>query len=307
MTKKKHSNSSGIFAGFMIPLLTIFLFSFSDKNNETIILAQKLVNDTNPDLAFRQSREIKNPLTEDSAGMNDLVYPLHSSRATINKEASYPGGSRAWLYFLGSELRYPEKLQRLKIEGKVIVHFTIDEKGRVGNIEALSGEPILQKEAKRVIRNSGKWLPAQQNGQPIVSEKEQAITFRIESPREETKVGKNIVTDSDSSATAFTFIDLEASYPGGPHGWMRYLNSTFRYPLEAQNNNIEGTVVVQFIVDTDGRVSNVEAISGPMAGGLREESVRVIKHSGKWLPAIKDGIEVKSVKRLPISYRLELR
>ena len=62
--------------------------------------------------------------------------------------------------------------------------------------------------------------------------------------------------------------------------------------------------MVKFIVDKEGNVSDVEAISGPDTGGLREEAVRVIKKSGKWTPAVQNGRFVKSYKRQPVSFKL---
>ncbi len=103
----------------------------------------------------------------------------------------------------------------------------------------------------------------------------------------------------------FTKVEIESSYPGGSSAWMRYLNKTFRYPQEAQENEIQGTVVVQFIVDKDGNVSDVEAVSGPTNGGLRDEAIRVIKKSGKWEPAVQNGRKVKSYKKQPITFKLE--
>lgn len=103
----------------------------------------------------------------------------------------------------------------------------------------------------------------------------------------------------------FTKVEIESEYPGGQSAWRRYLNKTFRYPQEAVDAEIQGTVVVQFIVDKEGNVSEVQAISGPTDGGLREEAIRVIKRSGKWTPAIQNGRQVKSYKKQPITFRLE--
>ncbi len=107
-------------------------------------------------------------------------------------------------------------------------------------------------------------------------------------------------TDYDKT---FTKVEIESEYPGGPGQWQRYLQKNLRYPEEAQNNEIQGDVVVQFIVDKEGNVSDVEAISGP--NELRDEAVRVIKKSGKWTPAIQNGRQVKSYKKQPIVFRLE--
>ncbi|HEV9037170.1 MAG TPA: TonB family protein [Puia sp.] len=102
----------------------------------------------------------------------------------------------------------------------------------------------------------------------------------------------------------FTKVEIESDYPGGVAAWIRYLNRNFRYPDDALNNEIHGTVVVQFVVDKDGLVSDVQVVSGPATGGLREEAMRVIRHSGKWNPAIQNGRKVKSYKQQPIIFEL---
>jgi protein TonB len=63
------------------------------------------------------------------------------------------------------------------------------------------------------------------------------------------------------------------------------------------------TVVVQFIVDKEGNVSDVEALSGPAP--LQKEAIRVIRLSGKWEPAIQNGRPVRSYKKQPITVHWE--
>jgi len=103
--------------------------------------------------------------------------------------------------------------------------------------------------------------------------------------------------------TIFITVQIQSEYPGGPPAWQRYLNKNFRYPQEAMDNGIQGKVMVQFIVDREGNVSNVEAVSGP--NELKEEAVRVIKKSGKWNPAIQNGRQVKSYKNQLVVFQLE--
>jgi periplasmic protein TonB len=107
----------------------------------------------------------------------------------------------------------------------------------------------------------------------------------------------------EESDRRFIPIEIESEYPGGTLQWGRYLSKTLRYPEDAVANGIQGIVVVQFIVDKSGMVSNVEAISGPAE--LYAEAVRVISRSGKWTPAIQNGQGVKSYKRQPIVFRLD--
>jgi protein TonB len=121
--------------------------------------------------------------------------------------------------------------------------------------------------------------------------------------------GKGVVEapkkDDEDYDKTFTKVEIESEFPGGGAAWLRYLNKNLRYPDDAVNNEIQGTVVVQFIVDKEGNVSDVQAISGPDNGGLREEAVRVIKKSGKWTPAVQNGRQVKSYKKQPIVFKLE--
>jgi protein TonB len=119
--------------------------------------------------------------------------------------------------------------------------------------------------------------------------------------------GKGVVEaprkDDEDWDKTFTKVEIESEYPGGAAAWQRYLNRNLRYPQEAIDNEVQGAVVVQFIVDKEGNVSDVEAISGPQE--LRPEAVRVIKKSGKWTPAVQNGRQVKSYKKQPIVFRLE--
>src|SRR5882724_9523328 len=120
--------------------------------------------------------------------------------------------------------------------------------------------------------------------------------------------GKGVVEapkETEDYDKTFTKVEIESEYPGGSAAWLRYLNKNFRYPDEAVNNEVQGTVIVQFIVDKEGNVSDVQAIGGPSEGGLRDEAIRVIKKSGKWTPAVQNGRQVKSYKKQPIVFKLE--
>jgi protein TonB len=85
---------------------------------------------------------------------------------------------------------------------------------------------------------------------------------------------------------------------------MRFLNHTLRYPDDAINNEIMGTVVVSFTVNTDSTISDIQVSSGPKKGGLRDEAVRVISASKKWVPATDNGTPVKSTIQRPIKFVL---
>jgi len=120
------------------------------------------------------------------------------------------------------------------------------------------------------------------------------------------ETGKGVVEapKKEEDDAPFMRVEVDASFPGGPAAWLRFMNKNLRYPDDAMSNGIAGTVMVQFIVDKEGNVSDVQAISGPEQGGLREEAIRVIKKSGKWTPALQNGRYVKAYRRQPVTFQV---
>jgi periplasmic protein TonB len=103
----------------------------------------------------------------------------------------------------------------------------------------------------------------------------------------------------------FMPIEKEADYPGGVQAWVRFLKQNLRAPEAALDAVGQTRVEVQFVVDKDGNVSDVKAISGPEDNGMREEAVRVIKKSGKWVPALQNGRNVRTVKVQPVIFLIQ--
>jgi periplasmic protein TonB len=130
--------------------------------------------------------------------------------------------------------------------------------------------------------------------------KDEGIVAPVDNGKGVVEAPKKDETDYDKT---FTKVEIESDYPGGQGAWIRYLSKNLAYPQDAQDNEIQGTVIVQFIVDKEGNVSDVEAISGP--NELKTEAMRVIKKSGKWTPAVQNGRQVKSYKKQPITFKLE--
>ncbi|MCC6760142.1 MAG: TonB family protein [Chitinophagaceae bacterium] len=102
----------------------------------------------------------------------------------------------------------------------------------------------------------------------------------------------------------FTKVENPAEFPGGPDAWRRYLERNLQYPDDAQENGTQGVVKVQFIVDKEGNISEVQALNDP-GDGLAEEAVRIIKRGPKWTPAEQNGRKVIYRHIQAITFRLE--
>lgn len=101
----------------------------------------------------------------------------------------------------------------------------------------------------------------------------------------------------------FEKVEVEAAFPGGDAGWRRFLERNLNANAPIDNGAPEGTytVVVQFIVDKGGNISDVKALSGH-GYGMEEEAVRVIKRGPKWTPAIQNGRNVNAYRKQPITF-----
>jgi periplasmic protein TonB len=94
-------------------------------------------------------------------------------------------------------------------------------------------------------------------------------------------------------------------YPGGQNDLQNYVSSKIEYPEDAINNNIEGTVHVQFAIDEQGNVSNARTIGNKIGYGLEEEAIKLVSNMPKWTPGMVKGKKVKAWYTLPVAYKLE--
>ncbi|MDE6290150.1 MAG: energy transducer TonB [Muribaculaceae bacterium] len=95
-----------------------------------------------------------------------------------------------------------------------------------------------------------------------------------------------------------------AEFPGGMPALMRWLSSNIHYPESAQKNDIQGRVIVKFIVEKDGSITNAQVIRS-VDSDLDREALRVVSKMPKWIPGKNGGMPVRSYFTLPVSFRLQ--
>jgi protein TonB len=104
----------------------------------------------------------------------------------------------------------------------------------------------------------------------------------------------------------FDKVEIEASFPGGDSKWRQYLERNANGQVATENGAPAGTytTVIQFVVDKDGSITNVKALTNH-GYGMENESIRIIKAGPKWNPAVQDGRLVKAYRNQPITFRVE--
>ena len=100
-----------------------------------------------------------------------------------------------------------------------------------------------------------------------------------------------------------TVVEEMPEFPRGQEALMRYLGSKIEYPVDAVENGIEGTVFITFVVEPDGRITNVMPLRG-LGAGLTEEAIRVAKGMPNWKPGMQRGKAVRVQYNLPIRFKL---
>jgi periplasmic protein TonB len=103
----------------------------------------------------------------------------------------------------------------------------------------------------------------------------------------------------------FSYVEEMPEFPGGDGALMKYMLSNVVYPQMEKEAGIQGTVTVQFVVETDGSVSNVTVLRGVSGGeGCDKEAVRVAKTIPKWKPGKSNGKPARVYYRCPVKFVL---
>ena len=102
----------------------------------------------------------------------------------------------------------------------------------------------------------------------------------------------------------FVAVEQQAEFPGGLPKLMQWLSNNIRYPESAQQNDIQGRVIVKFVVEKDGSIGNVTVLKG-VDKDLDREAVRVVKKMPKWQPGKNNGVAVRSYFQLPVTFKLQ--
>lgn len=104
----------------------------------------------------------------------------------------------------------------------------------------------------------------------------------------------------------YNVVEQMPEFPGGQDAMMKFISKNVKYPENAIQNNVEGKVVLKFVVNTQGEIRDIEVISKVKYGyGLEEEAIRVIKKMPRWTPGKLNGKPVNVYFSLPISFRLK--
>lgn len=131
----------------------------------------------------------------------------------------------------------------------------------------------------------------------IVSAEDQAEFVEI---KDEVPI---VVEEPEQEEQIFQVVEERPQFPGGDAELMKYLQKNIRYPSICQEQGIQGRVIVQFVVNTDGSIVDAQVIK-PVNPYLDKEALRVISTMPKWQPGKQRGKAVRVRFTVPVTFRL---
>ena len=206
----------------------------------------------------------------------------------VEQMPEFPGGQKALYKYLSENIRYPVVARENSIEGTVYIGFVVDTDGQLSNITVKRGVAGgCTEESVRVISSMPKWIPGKHKGELVRVNFTMPIKFKLDDPD-----------------PIYTTLDTMPSYPKGEKAMFQYLAKNIKYPAHARENGFAGTVKIQFVVNSDGTLSNF-VFQERVGDGCDEEALRVIQAMPKWIPGVKNGQKVSAYYTLPIKFVLD--
>lgn len=209
--------------------------------------------------------------------------------------------------------------------GSESIWFVVKSNGDIGEIRPplrLGGNiDIYKYNAEVALVKSLKYIPAKVHEKSVASWQSISIPyFRKEistdkmisvgalevkgNSKTPSELHKASVSSADLEKKVFEVVEHMPLFPGGLYYLMSYLSENVKYPADAQKQGVQGRVVVSFVVEKDGSLSNVQIVHS-VNPSLDAEALRVVKAMPNWIPGKQDGKAVRVKYNVPISFRLQ--
>lgn len=240
-----------------------------------------------------------------------LVGSVAVGFAQVN-HATPKSGNQLTEDFIRENLVYPDADFDAGNKGKVVVAFHLDEKGNgsfyhiTESFSEAANDNALDM-VKKII-----WNPATKDMLPIESDMEYEVEYSIRSYKrywkKHERVEVPLTKEADSSYRIYEIRQLdEAAKPFFADGknMAKYILDNLEYPEAAKMTEVSGTVRLEFVVETNGNVSNI-AVQKSVGGGCDNEAIRLLQGT-HWIPAVKNDKYVRSHNTQDITFNIGAR
>ena len=131
----------------------------------------------------------------------------------------------------------------------------------------------------------------------------EAVARTVEKVMDAPEATNTVPQDKPKEDQIFLICEVPPQFPGGMVEWMKFLSANMKYPAEAKEKKQEGRVIVQFIVEKDGSITNAKVVRG-VSPLLDQEALRVVGIMPRWNPGTQRGQAVRVQYTLPVMFSL---
>ena len=207
-----------------------------------------------------------------------------------------------------SALNQPKKKQEAKVERKVQVEQKKEVVKEVKSSIKFTA-PVIKKDAE--VKPEDEMKTQDQIMQTntaigaldVKGNSDQGEILKV-TQRVETEPVKAEAPKPEVENKVFDVVEQMPSFPGGQSALMSYLANNIKYPVVAQENGVQGRVVVSFVVERDGSITDVQVVRS-VDPSLDREAQRVVRSMPKWIPGKQNGQAVRVKYNVPVSFRLQ--
>ena len=214
--------------------------------------------------------------------------------------------------FIQQNLDYPQADLKAGNKGKVVVAFHIDEKGNGSNYRVKETFSKAANENAMDLVKRILWNPATHNMLPTEYDMEYTVEYSAKSYKrywkKHERVDLPLTLEADTSYRIYEMRQLEEAakpYFADGSNMSKYILANLKYPESAKVGEIQGTVRLDFVVETNGSVSNI-TIQNSVGGGCDNEAIRLLQNT-HWIPAVKNDKYVRSHNKQDITFTIGTR
>lgn len=239
-----------------------------------------------------RTEAIKPILVESEALGNPTKGEIHRA---VEQQPQFSGGKKEMYNYIYNKIVYPQQLKLHGFHGKGIYQIVVNRDGQIADFSVLqsSGNENLDTQAGKVFVSMPKWTPGRLGGEIVRTQLVVPVEFHLDS-----------MPEQEDDGVVFIVVEQMPEFPGGQQALFKYLNENVKYPAIAKENGIQGRVICQFVVNTDGSISNVEVVKSGGDPSLDKEAVRVLKGMPRWRPGIQRGVRVRVKFTVPVNFSL---
>ena len=303
-----HTNSkTGLYNNFNVSQIKSRIIMMNKKRTRTAgrikyalfaPLAAALLIASNISCTSTETQEANTEVMESRAVEGEVF-------KVVEEMPEFVGGMAECMKYLAANVNYPTEAIEKGIQGRVIVQMVVTKEGDIADTKIARGiDPLLDAEALRVVSGMPKWKPGKQKGEAVNVRYTLPVMFRLEGDNTDKKEASTQTEAKVDENGIHQVCEEMPEFPGGMRECMNWLSKNVNYPATAQEKGIQGRVIIQFVVERDGSITEPKVVRG-VDPDLDKEALRVVSAMPNWKPGKHKGEAVRVKYTLPVMYRLQ--